>query len=93
MRPAEPLRVQSRDNALFKDLRRLAQDSGAWRRQGRLWVEGDHLCRAALARGWRPELAVFSESFWPLASAQLAQAAIKNVVVKVMCRHSARGAA
>ncbi|HNR83277.1 RNA methyltransferase [Ottowia sp.] len=80
MRPAEPLRVQSRDNALFKDLRRLAQDSGAWRRQGRLWVEGDHLCRAALARGWRPELAVFSESFWPLAPAQLAQAAIKNVV-------------
>lgn len=80
MRPAEPLRVQSRDNALFKDLRRLAQDSGAWRRQGRLWVDGDHLCRAALARGWRPELAVFSESFWPLAPAQLAQAAIKNVV-------------
>ncbi|TXI15304.1 MAG: RNA methyltransferase [Ottowia sp.] len=80
MRPAEPLRVQSRDNALFKDLRRLAQDSGAWRRQGRLWVEGDHLCRAAMARGWRPELAVFSESFWPLAPAQLAQAAIKNVV-------------
>ena len=80
MMPAAPLRIQSRDNALFKDFKRLAQDSGAWRRQGRLWVEGDHLCRAALARGWRPELAVFSESFWPLAPAQLAQAAIKNVV-------------
>ena len=73
--------ITSRDNALFKDLRRLAQDSGAWRRQGRLWVEGDHLCRAALARGWRPDLAVFSESFWPLAPDQLAQAATKNIVL------------
>jgi len=81
MMPAAPLRIQSRDNALFKDFKRLAQDSGAWRRQGRVWAEGDHLCRAALTRGWRPELAVFSESFWPLAPAEFAQAAIKNVVM------------
>lgn len=81
MMPAAPLRIQSRDNALFKDFKRLAQDSGAWRRQGRVWAEGDHLCRAALTRGWRPELAVFSESFWPLAPAEFAQVAIKNVVM------------
>ncbi|MGL6204724.1 MAG: TrmH family RNA methyltransferase, partial [Giesbergeria sp.] len=33
--------VQSRDNAFAKELRRLAQDSTAYRKQGRLWLEGD----------------------------------------------------
>ncbi len=75
------LHISSRDNALLKDLRRLAQDSSAHRKQGRVWAEGEHLCSAALARGWRPALAVFSESYWPRATAQLAQAASKNVVV------------
>ena len=73
--------IQSRDNAFVKDLRRLAQDSTAYRKQGRVWLEGDHLCRAALARGLVPAVAVFSESFWPLAPAQYAQAAIKIIVL------------
>lgn len=77
----EPHRITSRDNALLKDLRRLAQDSGAHRKQGRVWVEGEHLCSAALARGWRPALGIFSESNWPMAPASMAQAAIKNVVI------------
>ena len=74
--------ISSRDNALLKDLRRLAQDSGAHRRQGRVWVEGEHLCNAALARRWRPVLGVFSASFWPRAHAGTAQAAMKNVVIE-----------
>ena len=73
--------VSSRDNALVKDLRRLSQDNTAYRKQGRVWLEGDHLCRAALARGLKPLMAVFSESFWPLAPAQYAQAAVKNLVI------------
>ena len=77
-----PVVIRSRDNALLKDLRRLAQDNGAYRKQGRVWIEGDHLCRAALARGWRPAMAVFSESFWPAAPAALAQAASKNIVIE-----------
>lgn len=79
--PAAPVFVSSRDNPLLKDLRRLSQDSTAYRKQGRLWLEGDHLCRAALARGLKPVLAVFSESFWPQAPAEWAQAAIKNIVI------------
>ncbi len=74
--------VSSRDNPLLKELRRLAQDPGAYRRQGRLWLEGDHLCRAALARGVQPAVAVFSESSWPLAPVDCAQAAIKTIVIK-----------
>lgn len=73
--------LTSRDNALLKDLRRLANDATAYRKQGRYWVEGDHLCRAALTRGVRPAVAVFKESYWPLAPVQYAQSAIKIVVI------------
>ena len=79
--PSTTTFVHSRDNAFVKDLRRLAQDSTAYRKQGRVWLEGDHLCRALLARGQRPAVAVFSESFWPLAQSQYAQAAMKNIVL------------
>lgn len=76
-----PTAIHSRDNALLKDLRRLSQDSTAYRKQGRVWLEGDHLCRAALVRGQRPAMAVFSESFLPLAPAEFAQAASKIIVI------------
>jgi len=72
-----PQRIASRDNPLIKKLRALAQDNTAYRKQGRVWVEGDHLCRAALQRGWKPVLAVFSESFWPVASAEYTDVAIE----------------
>lgn len=77
-----PSVITSRDNPLLKDLRKLTLDNTAYRKLGRFWIEGDHLCSAALDRGWKPALALFSESFWPVAPAQYAQAAIKNVVVK-----------
>lgn len=59
-----PQHISSRENALLKDLRRLAQDSTAYRKQGRVWLEGDHLCRAALQRGQTPAQAVFQASYW-----------------------------
>lgn len=77
----EPSHISSRDNPLLKDLRKLAQDPGAYRKLGRVWLEGDHLCRAALVRGVRPALAVFAESFWPQAQFEWADAAEKTVVV------------
>ena len=73
--------IHSRDNAFVKDLRRLAQDTTAYRKQGRAWLEGDHLCRAALARGLRASVAVFSESFWPQAQVEYARAATKFIVL------------
>jgi TrmH family RNA methyltransferase len=56
--------ITSRDNPQVKLLRRLAQDNTAYRQQSRVWLEGDHLCRAALARGRSPVLAVFTEAAW-----------------------------
>lgn len=73
--------ITSRDNAFLKDLRRLSQSSTAYRKQGQFWAEGDHLCRAALVRGVTPAVGVFSESFWPLAPVEWAQAATKNIVI------------
>ena len=57
-----PAVVHSAANTQYKALRQLAQDTTAWRRQGRVWLEGDHLCRAALARGVEPLTAVYAES-------------------------------
>ncbi len=56
--------VSSRDNKLIKLIKRLATHNTAYRKQGQIWLEGDHLCRAALQRGRKPALAVFAESFW-----------------------------
>ena len=81
MTSSSVIAIHSRDNAFVKDLRRLAQDTTAYRRQGRVWLEGDHLCRAALARGLRASVAVFSESFWPSALVEYAQGAIKTIVL------------
>jgi TrmH family RNA methyltransferase len=78
---AAPVFVTSRDNALVKELRRLSQDSTAYRKLGRVWLEGDHLCRAALARGLKPQIAVFSESFWPVAPVEWSKSAIKTIVI------------
>jgi TrmH family RNA methyltransferase len=76
-----PLFINSRDNPFVKDLKKLAHGSTEYRKQGRVWAEGDHLLRAAMGRGVRPEIGIFSESFWPLVPVKYAQAAIKNIVI------------
>lgn len=81
MNTVEPTHVTSRDNPLLKDLRRLAQDGGAYRKLGRVWLEGDHLCRAARERGVRPAVAVFSETFWARSRFDWADASDRLVVV------------
>ena len=73
--------IASRDNPLLKELRKLAQGNTAYRKTGRFWVEGDHLCSAALLRGLQPTIAVFAESYWSQAAGQFGSAAPKNVVV------------
>jgi RNA methyltransferase, TrmH family len=60
----EPLQITSRDNPLLLRLRKLAQDPGAYRKLGEVWLEGDHLCSALVARGGRPAQAVLTESAW-----------------------------
>ncbi len=73
--------ITSRDNPLLKELRKLADENTAYRKAGRFWIEGDHLCSAALLRGLKPAIFVVSESFRPLAQVEYAQAAIKTIVI------------
>ena len=56
--------ITSRENALIARLRRLAQEPLAYRKQAEVWLEGDHLCRAALARGLKAPLAVVADTAW-----------------------------
>lgn len=77
----EPTQITSRDNPLLKRLRLLSQDSTAYRKQGQVWLEGDHLCRALLARGQRPSTAVFTERCWSDAPHDLRDACEHRVVV------------
>jgi len=60
----EPVRIRSRDNPLLMRLRRLAQDGGAYRRVGQVWLEGEHLCSALRLRGGAAAQAVITEAAW-----------------------------
>jgi TrmH family RNA methyltransferase len=77
-----PSVISSRDNPLVKELRRLTQDGAAYRKTGRVWVEGEHLCDAAQARRWQAEVAVISDQNLHLARTEYAQSAMKLAVIQ-----------
>ena len=54
--------ITSRDNALYKDLKRLAANSQARRKAGRTLLDGVHLCEAYLQQKGAPLLCAVSES-------------------------------
>ncbi|MCH8178613.1 MAG: RNA methyltransferase [Proteobacteria bacterium] len=96
--------ITSRDNPLIQRLRRLAQEPVAYRKQGEVWLEGDHLCSACLSRQVPVPVAVVADSAWigehgsasgedaraALAS-RLARAADKVVVVPEALWHAFTG--
>ncbi|HEY8881323.1 MAG TPA: RNA methyltransferase [Roseateles sp.] len=74
--------VTSRDNPALVRLRKLAADPGGYRKTGSVWIEGDHLLRAALQRGWAPGLVVVTEAAMQDAGHQrLAESAARVLVV------------
>jgi len=78
---ASPNVITSRENPLLKRLRLLAHDNTAYRKLGQVWLEGDHLCRALLARRRRPGTAVFTETCWAQAPHDLRDAADHVVLI------------
>jgi TrmH family RNA methyltransferase len=56
--------ITSRGNPLLKRLRQLLNHPAAYRSEGEICIEGEHLCAAYRARGGRPRIAVFAESAW-----------------------------
>ena len=67
--------IASRDNPLLVRLRKLGRDPVAYRKQGELWLEGDHLCRAYLQRGGVPLQSVITDDGWASHLRDLALAA------------------
>ena len=86
-----PVPITSRENSLLKELRKVAQDNTAYRKSGRFWIEGDHLCSAALQRGLKPVVAVFTEDYWPVAPAEYKGVAIKSIVIPAALFHELSG--
>jgi TrmH family RNA methyltransferase len=60
-----PELITSRDNPWLKALRRLAQDNQAYRQQGEVWLEGEHLVDAVVRHGVAVRVLVCAESRWP----------------------------
>lgn len=56
--------ITSRSNPQWQRLRRLAQQPTAYRQQGEVWVEGEHLCAEVVHRGLVVPLAVVSDLAW-----------------------------
>lgn len=74
--------ITSRDNPALVRLRKLSVDAGGYRKAGSVWIEGDHLLRAALQRGWTPALVVLTEAAMQAPElARLAEAAPRALVV------------
>ena len=59
-----PQFISSRDNPQLRALRKLAGDNTGYRKSRQIWVEGEHLCSAALLRGVRPAMTVIAQSLW-----------------------------
>ena len=76
-----PQAIRSRDNPLLKELRKLAREPGAYRKLGRIWLEGEHLFHAARARGVPIAIVLCSESFWSQTPAGWADGARRVIVV------------
>lgn len=77
-----PAFISARDNPLLVRLRKLGRDPAAYRRLGEVWLEGEHLCEACVARGMPVLQAVLSESGQADADLRrLAAAAPRSAVV------------
>ena len=59
-----PQHITSRENAWLKDLRRLSQDSRAYRKRGEVWLEGEHLVDALVRKAHPVQTLVCAESAW-----------------------------
>ena len=78
---AEPTLITSKDNVLLKGLRKLSQESTHYRQTQTFWIEGEHLCQAALDKGVKVKRAVFSQSIWPQIQQAYKSVAAQNFIM------------
>ena len=63
-KPPPITQIASRSNPLLVRLRKLAAEPAAYRKFGEIWLEGEHLCAAYLARNGPAARCIISESGW-----------------------------
>lgn len=74
--------ITSRDNALLVRLRRLAVEPDAYRKQGKVWIEGEQLCRAYVQRASGDGVqAVIGEAAWAIPGLRLLASAAEAVAL------------
>lgn len=73
--------VTSRGNPLLVKVRKLIADAAFARREGLCWIEGEHLCRAALDAGWVPLHALLTDEAWATAGAQALVSQVARVAI------------
>ncbi len=73
--------ITSRDNPLVVRARKIATDAAFSRAQGLCWIEGDHLCGAALLRHHVPTHAFVTADAWAQPTGRRLALAAQNVVV------------
>ncbi len=75
------LPIQSRSNPQWQRLRKLAQQATAYREQGEVWLEGEHLCSEAVQRGQPVRRAVIGASAWETPALRALTAAAPEVLL------------
>ena len=73
--------VSSRDNPLLMQLRKQLKDPAAYRKSGKVWIEGEHLCEAAALQGWAIAQAVITDVAWAQPSLQALALRAASIVV------------
>jgi RNA methyltransferase, TrmH family len=73
--------ISSRDNPLIKELRKLLQDGSSYRKTGRVWIEGEHLCISAALKGCKAQMLLVSDQKLNLPGMIPHEFAIKKVVI------------
>lgn len=73
--------VTSRANPQWMRLRKLARASVAYRKQGEVWIDGEHLCAAHVQRGGLPLCAVIDEAAWELPQLRALASRAETVLV------------
>jgi RNA methyltransferase, TrmH family len=79
---SEPARaISSPDNPFVKQLRKMCSDPSGYRKTRKIWLEGEHLCEAAVYKGIVPEVLVFSDTNPDLSLLNKQFPAIKKIII------------
>ena len=81
----EPIFISSKENPFVKQLRLLTSENMKYRKMGKVWIEGEHLCHALMIYPTYTFEAVFEKIYWDSISFDLQKKyarAAQNIFVR-----------